>query len=144
MKDDHTEDDLEQFQALLNCPEQNWLLGAGISYSAKIPLMYPLTNRVLELINDDVDTLNLIQKIKSQLPPDLHIEHILSHLGDYAAIASRSHSKNVDICGEAFSLERIEKIHNIILKHIADTIRFGYVESPVKENGDKNNYIVQI
>lgn len=144
MKDDNIEDDLEQFQELLNCPEQNWLLGAGISYSAKIPLMYPLTNRVLELVNDDAATLNLIQKIKSQLPPDLHIEHILSHLGDYAAIASRTLSKKIDICGENFSLEEIEEIHNKILKHIADTIRFGYVESPEKEIGDKDNYIVDI
>lgn len=144
MKDDNIEDDLEQFQELLNCPEQNWLLGAGISYSAKIPLMYPLTNRVLELVNDDAATLNLIHKIKSQLPPDLHIEHILSHLGDYAAIASRTLSKTIDICGENFSLEEIEEIHNKILKHIADTIRFGYVESPEKEIGDKDNYIVDI
>ncbi|HHE2859775.1 SIR2 family protein [Escherichia coli] len=144
MKDDNIEDDLEQFQELLNCPEQNWLLGAGISYSAKIPLMYPLTNRVLELVNDDAATLNLIQKIKSQLPPDLHIEHILSHLGDYAAIASRTLSKTIDICGKEFSLEEIEEIHNKILKHIADTIRFGYVESPEKEIGDKDNYIVDI
>ncbi|MEI7214648.1 SIR2 family protein [Pectobacterium versatile] len=144
MKDDHTEDDLEQFQELLNCPEQNWLLGAGISYSAKIPLMYPLTNRVLELVKNDVDTLNLIQIIKSQLPPNLHIEHILSHLGDYAAIASRTLSKKIDICGETFSLDEIEKNHNVILKHIADTIRFGYIESPVKEIGHSNNYIVDI
>ncbi|RWR02590.1 hypothetical protein ED28_07520 [[Pantoea] beijingensis] len=144
MKDDNIEDDLEQFQELLNCPEQNWLLGAGISYSAKIPLMYPLTNRVLELVNDDAATLNLIQKIKSQLSPDLHIEHILSHLGDYAAIASRTLLKTIDICGENFSLEEIEEIHNKILKHIADTIRFGYIESPEKEIGDKDNYIVDI
>lgn len=37
MKNSEIENDLEQFQELLNCPEQNWLLGAGISYSAKFP-----------------------------------------------------------------------------------------------------------
>ncbi|HBT1484086.1 TPA: SIR2 family protein, partial [Klebsiella pneumoniae] len=128
MKNSEIENDLEQFQELLNCPEQNWLLGAGISYSAKIPLMYPLTSRIMELIQEDAEAVNLITKIKSELPPNLHIEHILSHLGDYSAIASRTLKKEIEICKENFTLDCIEKIHNKILKYIADTIRYGYVE----------------
>ncbi|HBS5952148.1 TPA: SIR2 family protein [Klebsiella variicola] len=144
MKNSEIENDLEQFQELLNCPEQNWLLGAGISYSAKIPLMYPLTSRIMELIQEDAEAVNLITKIKSELPPNLHIEHILSHLGDYSAIASRTLKKEIEICKENFTLDCIEKNHNKILKYIADTIRYGYVEKPEKIIGDKDNFIVDI
>lgn len=144
MTDNNVEEDLEQFQELLNCPEQNWLLGAGISFNAKIPLMYPLTNRVFELINNDTETLNLVNILKSQLPSNVHIEHILSHLGDYAAIASRSMTKKIDICGQEFTIECIEQSHNKILNHIANTIRYGYVGGDKKEIGDENNFIVNI
>ena len=35
-----------QIEELLKCSEQSWLMGAGISFDAKLPLMYPLTNKV--------------------------------------------------------------------------------------------------
>ncbi|HGM5292177.1 MULTISPECIES: SIR2 family protein [Serratia] len=142
MIDSTAEEELEQFQELLNCPEQNWLLGAGISFNAKIPLMYPLTNRAIELISDKPEILKLVDTIKSQLPKDAHIEHILSHLGDYSAIASRSVTKSISIGEDEFSLEKIEHAHNEILNSIANTIRYGYVEG--KEIGDSNNFIVKI
>lgn len=144
MIDSTAEEELEQFQELLNCPEQNWLLGAGISFKAKIPLMYPLTNRAIELISDKPEILKLVNTIKSQLPEDAHIEHILSHLGDYSAIASRSVKKSISIGEDEFSLDKIELAHNEILNSIANTIRFGYVEGEEKEIGDSNNFIVRI
>ncbi|HGP0574805.1 TPA: hypothetical protein ACKQT6_003867 [Serratia marcescens] len=144
MIDSTAEEELEQFQDLLNCPEQNWLLGAGISFKAKIPLMYPLTNRAIELISDKPEILKLVNTIKSQLPEDAHIEHILSHLGDYSAIASRSVKKSISIGEDEFSLNKIELAHNEILNSIANTIRFGYVEGEEKEIGDRNNFIVRI
>ncbi|WP_181962954.1 SIR2 family protein, partial [Klebsiella pneumoniae] len=49
-----------------------------------------------------------------------------------------------EICKENFTLDCIEKIHNKILKYIADTIRYGYVEKPEKIIGDKDNFIVDI
>ncbi|EKN6389353.1 SIR2 family protein [Yersinia enterocolitica] len=139
-----TEEEFEQFQELLNCPEQNWLLGAGISYNAKIPLMYPLTNRVVELLNDSPDVLKLVNVLKAQLPQDVHIEHILSQLGDYSAIASRSVTKEISIGNTIFTLDQIESAHNEILNNIADTIRYGYVEGEKREVGDKDNFIVRI
>lgn len=141
---DDVDEEFEQFQELLNCPEQNWLLGAGISYNAKIPLMYPLTNRVVELLNDSPDVLKLVNILKVQLPQDVHIEHILSQLGDYSAIASRSVTKEISIGNTIFTLDQIESAHNEILNHIADTIRYGYVEGEKREVGDKDNFIVRI
>lgn len=44
----------EQFEKHLNSPKQTWLLGAGVSYPANIPLMYPLTDRVMELARGDL------------------------------------------------------------------------------------------
>jgi len=44
---------LENLKLLLNSQSrQNWLFGAGISYDSKIPLMYPLTTRVENLVED--------------------------------------------------------------------------------------------
>ena len=40
---DKTKEMLGEVQALLQCSNQNWLIGAGISYNSNIPLMYPLT-----------------------------------------------------------------------------------------------------
>lgn len=45
----------EQFEKHLNSPKQTWLLGAGVSYPANIPLMYPLTDRVMELGSGPID-----------------------------------------------------------------------------------------
>lgn len=43
---------LEQVDRHLDCPVQSWLLGAGISKNAKIPLIGPLTARVMALAHD--------------------------------------------------------------------------------------------
>ena len=45
-------------QHILDASRQNWLLGAGISRDANVPLMYPLTERVNVLIEaegNDID-----------------------------------------------------------------------------------------
>jgi hypothetical protein len=41
---------ISQLEENLKCSELNWLLGAGISFDAKLPLMYPLTNRVSNIL----------------------------------------------------------------------------------------------
>lgn len=46
MKKEVGEDIFSQLEEHLKCSEQNWLMGAGISYDANLPLMYPLTNKV--------------------------------------------------------------------------------------------------
>lgn len=40
---------LQQLDEFLSRPNQMWLLGAGVSRDAGIPLMYALTHRVMEL-----------------------------------------------------------------------------------------------
>ena len=40
-----------QIEEHLKCSEQSWLLGAGISFDAKLPLMYPLTNKVSSIVS---------------------------------------------------------------------------------------------
>ncbi|MEJ1930666.1 hypothetical protein WDZ92_10300, partial [Nostoc sp. NIES-2111] len=41
---------VEDLRKHLDTASQNWLLGAGVSKDACIPLMYPLTERVEEII----------------------------------------------------------------------------------------------
>ena len=43
----------EELKKQLDSSRQNWLFGAGISYNSNIPLMYPLTERVKNIILED-------------------------------------------------------------------------------------------
>jgi hypothetical protein len=115
------DDYLEQLDRHLASPCVAWLLGAGISFDASIPLMWPLTDRVRSLMNSGPHTA-LLNKVWEELPKDAHIEHLLSHLGDYAALAERSHSKATAIG----TLKDIEQAHRAIVGHIAEIIRWGY------------------
>ncbi|PVZ72280.1 SIR2 family protein [Pelagibaculum spongiae] len=140
---------ISQLEKNLQCSELSWLLGAGISYDAKLPLMYPLTNRVSNLLKEnDLEAFNnCLVPLKSELPDDCHVEHILSHLGDYIALSERSKSKQIKISDNIFTKNELEIIHNKILKIISDTIRSGYVEGKdgnVLEEGSPDNPIVSI
>ena len=42
-----------QFEKHLSSPKQTWLLGAGVSIGSNIPLMGPLTDRVLHVARTD-------------------------------------------------------------------------------------------
>ena len=52
MIDHDAKDTLHQLDSFLAASNQSWLLGAGISVDANIPLMYPLTERVLALASE--------------------------------------------------------------------------------------------
>ncbi len=95
-------DIVEQFERHLNSPKQTWLLGAGISFPANIPLMYPLTVRVLDLArNNDFsqneEALRVLNFITSDCGENSHIEHHLTHLGDLISIAERSRTNSIEI-----------------------------------------------
>src|SRR3954451_24848329 len=90
------DDLLDQLDRHLASPCVAWLLGAGISFGANIPLMVPLTRRVGALMDGSAHA-QLLEKVWSELPEEAHIEHLLSHLGDYAALADRSHSRMTTI-----------------------------------------------
>jgi SIR2-like domain len=119
-----------QVEEHLKCSEQSWLLGAGISFDAKLPLMYPLTNKVIkDLEKDSAESYkNIISPLIEELPDTCHIEHVLSHLGDYAALAERNKDKKIQINGRSINLSELEDAHADVLLSISNTIRSGYVE----------------
>ncbi|MCX7127781.1 SIR2 family protein [Aeromonas sp.] len=135
MKKDVVEDIFSQLEDHLKCSEQNWLMGAGISYDANLPLMYPLTNKVkkdLQKSNRDIYK-NIIMPLLNELPESCHIEHVLSHLGDYAALAERTKDKKTKINSKFVNLSTLEAAHHSIIESISNTIRCGYVEDSTGE-----------
>ncbi len=138
-----------QVEEHLKCSEQSWLLGAGISFDAKLPLMYPLTNKVKKDIKASHKELydDIITPLFEELPEQCHIEHVLSHLGDYAALAERNKEKKTVIRGGEVELATLEEAHNTILEYISKVIRCGYVEGSNEaedEEGTLSEPIVDI
>lgn len=138
-----------QVEEHFKCSEQSWLLGAGISFDAKLPLMYPLTNKVKKDIEANHKQLydEIIIPLFEELPEQCHIEHVLSHLGDYAALAERNKEKKTIIRGEEVQLATLEEAHNTILESISNVIRCGYVEDNdgnTVEEGSLSKPIVDI
>jgi len=116
---------LQQLDEFLSRLDQIWLLGAGVSYRAGIPLMNPLTHRVMELSAASAHK-QLLDALVDELPEDSHIEHLLSHLSDYATLAKRNRSEQVTIAGIEYNVETLEEAHFEVLKHISETVRWGY------------------
>ena len=136
-----------QLEAHLRSTELNWLLGAGISFDAKLPLMYPLTDKVLsDIESSDTDLYNkVILPLKNELDDKCHIEHILSHLGDYAALAERSSSKTIKILDESVRIEELGQAHQLVIQNISNIIRFGYkkgLDGEPDEIGSADHQIV--
>lgn len=114
----------EQIQDLIDFPSQMWLLGAGISKEAGVPLMKPLTDLVEARLGSSTDT--LFKGIRDELPDNCHVEHILSHLGDLIALAKRTSSKQTSLGGEEFTLKALQDAHRKIQLAIRDIIQLGY------------------
>ncbi|MFA0057617.1 SIR2 family NAD-dependent protein deacylase [Vibrio echinoideorum] len=143
---------LDNLKLLLNSQSrQNWLFGAGISFGSKIPLMYPLTNRVEEIIGEDSgeQEKEILASLKADLPDDCHVEHFLSHLGDLLAIAERSKDKAAYIGANSYTCEQLRLLYLDIIKAIGGIVRYGYVganaEREIEEEiGNAENPIVEI
>lgn len=124
---------LEQVDRHLSNPNQNWLLCAGISKDAGIPLMGPLTNCVYyEIKQKENEVLQLLDFIRHQLSQDCNIEDWLSHLGDYRALALRSRHNSVAISGNEWTADDLNIAHNKIVKIITLIIRSGYLQDEKK------------
>ncbi len=130
-------------QHILDAGQQNWLFGAGISFDAKIPLMYPLTERVEEIIdkNGSDSDKSILSALKKELEIDSHIEHYLSHLVDLIAIAERSKERSAALDGEKRSIKNLRISHTAIIKAIGVTVRYGFKDNEV---GTAENPIVEI
>jgi len=135
---DSDNDSLKQLDELLAASNQSWFFGAGVCMNARIPLMEPLTSRVFARAeSENKEGYKVLQSVKEELPSEAHIEHILSQLGDYAAIAERSKENTVKVGSQSLKLDALRDLHEKILAWIAETIRWGY--SPA--NGDKPEQI---
>ncbi len=143
---------LENLKQLLSSQSrQNWLFGAGISFGSKIPLMYPLTERVESIVNDTSGAVEkaILTSLKADLEQDCHVEHYLSHLGDLLAIAERSKDKLAHIGGSAYSVAQLKSLYLEIIKAIGGIVRYGYVAEDAdrsidEEAGTAESPIVEI
>jgi SIR2-like domain len=130
----------------LESSRQNWLFGAGISYQSNIPLMYPLTARVKNIIHasktvKDIEIYNLLT---DELPDKAHIEHYLSHLGDLIALADRSKNQSATIGAKLFKKDNLINLHSSIISAISDTVRYGYSNNGLEIIGSIDKPIVEV
>ncbi|MCE0507334.1 SIR2 family protein [Roseivivax sp. GX 12232] len=128
---ENSADIAEQFEKHLNSPQQTWLLGAGVSFPANIPLMYPLTDRVMTLARENpfgegTDGAKVLDFVVADCGESSHIEHHLTHLGDLISIAERSRTGAVEITGEKVLKNTLIEVHHVLIETIADTVRWGF------------------
>jgi hypothetical protein len=122
---DAANDLLEQLDRHLMSPGQCWLFGAGISRNAGVPLMAPLTKRIRAKARDTGQQ-SVLDALFAELPANSHVEHLLSHLGDYAALAERAKLDEVTIGGQAVKTAALTSTHAEVVRWIAETVRWGY------------------
>ncbi len=117
--------EIKQLDELLNLPQQMWLLGAGVSKPAGIPLMHPLTDLIeSRLQGDDAKD---YREIRALLASDAHVEHVLSHLVDLIAVASRSRDNTASDGKITRTEKELRGLHAEIQNHIPNVIRCGHV-----------------
>ena len=123
----------------LNSEHQAWLLGAGISKEAGIPLMGPLTERVRSILEDfdqdnkDANHSELYSLISGTLTEGHNVEDILSQIGDYIAITKRRDPKEISVGGRTLTIDHLQELHHHIQEAISRTIKYGYLPC---ENGN--------
>ncbi|MFG1230535.1 hypothetical protein [Xanthobacter wiegelii] len=74
----------------------------------------------------------LFASLRSGLPDAAHIEHVLSQLGDFVALAERSKDQKIAIGEADYAVETLRALHGGIRDAIRDVIRRGYLPG---ENG---------
>ncbi|NPD65525.1 SIR2 family protein [Lichenicola cladoniae] len=118
---------VEDVTAHLTSERQAWLFGAGISCRSGLPLMYPLTELVAANYADAATSHHaLFIALRSSLPANAHIEHVLSQLGDFITLAERSKNQTAAIAGVDQDLRTLRALHGNIRDAIRDVIRHGY------------------
>ena len=130
----------EQFERHLNSPLQTWLLGAGVSFSSNIPMMGPLTERVLEIAEkerliEDKCALRIIGFIRDDVDEDANIEGFLTHLADFISMAGRSRTNCVSMNGALVTKKALVTVHVTLLQIMAEIVRWGYRAPICRNNG---------
>ena len=119
----------ERFVELMQQPAKAFLLGAGCSYSAGLPLIPNLTDKIMEAGFPQNETHALMQSIKGNLQGG-NIEDYLSELTDYLAIAERksacgAQDTGVDIYGNSYPIQSlrgaVSDVKGAIVKIIEDS-----------------------
>lgn len=137
----------EEIKKHLDSSRQNWLFGAGISFNANIPLMFPLTRRVEAIIEEKGEEIDkkLFKAVVDELDDSCHIEHYLSHLGDLITLSERSKSKKCYVGKKEYEKCQFIQLYNLILISISLTVRYGYKQCSETETiGSAENPIVEI
>lgn len=125
---------LKAINNLLDLHDQNWLFGAGVSYNANIPLMFKLT----ELVEGKIEEIDNQDKMYTELKKlfegkeNMHIEHILSHIGDLIAMIDRTGGKEISINNYNYNIENLQNLYNNIIEQITSIVKYGYVENEKK------------
>ena len=77
-------------------------------------MLFPLTKRVRSLANGKPH-FELAEALIAELPPNSHVEHLLSQLGDYKTLANWTTSKAVRIGAKDYGLGDLDRAHLGIL-----------------------------
>lgn len=136
----------EELIKLLDSGLQIWLLGAGASYDAKIPLMRDLTTRICSIV--DQPNKSILDAVREELPDTAHIEHILSHIADLITLSERSRSGVATVGETKQTTKALRLLHAEIIRRITVTVRYGYraaqENADTEEVGEADNPIVEI
>jgi len=133
----------EDLDKLLMHGEQIWLLGAGASCDANLPLVVGLTARVRsecaaqEIPREGQPNLKIgvvWDGLLSSLHPDATIETILDHLADHFSVAKRAANKAVTVgdgaAAIAVSASELKRVRDAALVAIREALRWGYCHDP--------------
>ena len=146
MNNNNFESITEELRKQLDSSRQNWLFGAGISYESNIPLMYPLTERVKNIISESTNDkdIEIFTLLTAELQERSHIEHYLSHIGDLIALSDRSRTQSATLGSKSFTKEELLNLYRLIIAGIGDTIRYGYSNISGEKIGSFLDPIVEI
>ena len=128
---------------LFSYGRQMWLLGAGASVEANLPLVYGLTEHIRKKISDvklgatpSLCMGQVVEGLLNEIGETATIESVLDHLADHLSIARRNQkglvttsikATNGDFERQQLLKEALEELQTRILQEIRTTLRWGYV-----------------
>jgi len=128
---------IQRLEDLMSQSGRAFLLGAGCSKCAGLPLTAELTENALasaKLDDDSKKILGEIQRLFNGSSPAAHIEDFLSELVDLIAIANRRSTRNatantVMLDGTCYTAEQLIEAAEQIKRAIADIIN-PWIQTP--------------